>query len=569
MTTPAPSLGAGVGLKFEHVHEALAARSPGLWFEVHAENAMVEGGPRLAALDAIAERHPLSMHGVSLSLAGMAPPDRATLAAWSRLVRRLRPALVSEHLAWSRAGPAVLPDLLPFPRTTAALVRLVDHVSQVQEAIGRAIAIENPSHYLALDGHAWDEIEFLATLCARSGCRLLLDVNNVHVGAHNLGTDAGAWIDAVPAALVDEVHVAGHRQDPVHGPRLLVDSHDAPVTEAVWALLDRFLARAGPRPVLLERDAELPAFDVLMAERARAADAIERSAAGAVARTGEGRSDCHRGSRQVARVSPAAAAGAVDEAAFQRDFAAALLGGEGTEPAHPLAAQPGFAVYRNTVARGLVDALAANFPTVRSLLGDDAFRAVARDHAVAEPPREAALAGYGADFPTALARWLDREGVLDELPYLEDVARLDRLWTESHLAADAEPLRLADLGGFEPDALLALRLAPHPALRRFASGETPAFTIWRRHREGGDPGAPLDWQPEAALLVRPGSHVCWHLLSLHALLMIDSLVSGETVGQALAALDEPGDGADETAAPDVALLAGWIEAGAFRRQPPP
>lgn len=264
----------------------------------------------------------------------------------------------------------------------------------------------------------------------------------------------------------------------------------------------------------------------------------------------------------------AAAAAAVDEDAFQRDFAAALLGDAGARAAHPLAVQPGFAVYRNTVARGLVEALTANFPTVRSLLGDDAFHAVARDHALAEPPREAALAGYGGAFPDALGRWLEREGALAELPYLVDVARLDRLWTEAHLAADVEPLALADLAGLAPEALLGLRVAPHPALRRFASAGTPAFTIWRRHREGIDPAEPLDWQAEAGLLVRPIDQVCWHTLPIRALPVFDALVAGDAVGDALAGLASADGPLDDPLEP-VALLSGWIEAGAFRRQRPP
>jgi uncharacterized protein (UPF0276 family) len=266
--TTAPS--AGLGLKPEYFEDALAAPADGLWFEVHPENYMVAGGPRLAWLEAIRARHPLSLHGVALSLAADAQPDAAHLARLAALIERFEPALVSEHLAWSTWQGAYRPDLLPFQRTTAALGRIAENVERAQEALGRTIAIENPSHYLAIDGHEWDEIDFLEALARRTGCALLLDVNNVYVSARNLGLSAEAYIDAFPGALVREIHLAGHTPDPSLGAALLIDSHDAPIDPAVWGLYGRLVARIGPRPTLIERDGNLPAFEVLMGERARA-----------------------------------------------------------------------------------------------------------------------------------------------------------------------------------------------------------------------------------------------------------------------------------------------------------
>jgi len=264
------ALTAGLSLKAEHYQEALACPAPGLWFEVHAENYLVAGGPRLAWLAAIRAAHPLSLHGVSLSLAGVDPPDPRTLAGLAALVRRIEPARVSEHLAWSRRGPHYLPDLLPFPRSAEALATICAHVGQVQDALGRTIALENPAHYLELEGHAWGEIDFLAEIARRTGCGLLLDINNVHVSARNTGLSAERYVDAFPADRVVEIHLAGHRADPLLGERLLIDSHDAPVAAPVWALFERFVERAGARPTLIERDAELPPFAELLAERDRA-----------------------------------------------------------------------------------------------------------------------------------------------------------------------------------------------------------------------------------------------------------------------------------------------------------
>ena len=284
--TAALHLGAGLALKPQHFNEARDCRDSGLWFEVHPENYLVDGGPRLHWLEVIRAHHPMALHGVSLSLAGEAPPDAAHLQRLAALVRRLQPALVSEHLAWSRTGSHYLPDLLPFQRSTAALQRVARHVAQVQDRLQRPIAIENPSHYLP-DAfgdwhHSWDEVDFLAELVQRTGCQLLLDVNNVQVSAHNLGFSADAYIDRFPGHAVAEIHVAGHSSDPLLGSGLLIDSHDAPVAPAVWALLNRFMAQHGPRPVLLERDGNVPAFDELRQESSTATGILARHAAAAL-----------------------------------------------------------------------------------------------------------------------------------------------------------------------------------------------------------------------------------------------------------------------------------------------
>ena len=271
-----PPLCAGLGLKPQHYAEALACARDGMWFEVHAENYMVAGGPRLRWLEAVRAAHPVSLHGVSLSLAGAAPLDGVHLQRLAALVRRIEPALVSEHLAWSAWGGRHFPDLLPFPRTTQALRVLCAHIGQTQAVLGTRIAIENPSHYLRIEGHDWDEVDFLRELAARTGCGLLLDVNNVHVSARNLGFDAAGYVDRFPADAVTEIHLAGHSTDPTLGATLLIDSHDAPVAPAVWALYRRLIGRIGARPTLIERDGEVPAFDQLLAERGIAARELHR-----------------------------------------------------------------------------------------------------------------------------------------------------------------------------------------------------------------------------------------------------------------------------------------------------
>lgn len=264
----------GLGLKPQHVDAALACRADGLWFEVHAENYLVDGGPRLRLLDALRASHPVSLHGVSMSLAGAGLPDRDHLGRLAALVRRVEPALVSEHLAWSAWNGRHVPDLLPFPRTTDALHQIAANIDCAQAALGRRLSIENPTHYLRLDGHEWDEVDFLDELVRRTGCGLLLDVNNVFVSACNLGVDAGAWLDRFDGKAVMEIHLAGHRADPALGETLLIDSHDAVVAPPVWALYRRLIQRIGARPTLIERDGQVPGFDELLAECAVASQAL-------------------------------------------------------------------------------------------------------------------------------------------------------------------------------------------------------------------------------------------------------------------------------------------------------
>ncbi|MCA1749140.1 MAG: DUF692 domain-containing protein [Sphingomonadales bacterium] len=264
------TVAAGVGFKPQHFEEAIASPADDAWFEVHAENYMVKGGPRLAMLDVLRKKASLSLHGVGLSLASDARPDHDHLLRLLNLADRFEPFLVSEHLAWSRIGNICFPDLLPFPRTREALDRIGRNVEITQEALGRSIAVENPSLYLELEDNEIPETEFLAELTRRTGCSLLVDVNNVYVSANNLGFDAVGYLDALPADAISEIHLAGHSEDPDLGPALLIDSHDAPVAEPVWELYRYLIGQIGPRPTLIERDGNVPSFAELMVEREKA-----------------------------------------------------------------------------------------------------------------------------------------------------------------------------------------------------------------------------------------------------------------------------------------------------------
>ena len=267
----------GVGYKAQHYSEIIADARPVQWLEIHAENYMGDGGRPLAQLRHLAERFPISVHGVGLSIGGETPLDREHLARLKHLCDGLNPASFSEHLAWSSHDSAFLNDLLPLPYTDATLSRVADHIDQVQDTLGRRMLLENPSSYLAFAESTWSEPDFLRELTRRTGCGLLLDVNNVFVSATNLGFDPRGYVDAFPLDAAGEIHLGGHDEDTDdHGAPLLIDSHGAAIADPVWALLDHVLAAAGPRPVLVEWDNDVPAWPVLAAEAQRAEKALAR-----------------------------------------------------------------------------------------------------------------------------------------------------------------------------------------------------------------------------------------------------------------------------------------------------
>ena len=261
----------GVGYKPQHLKDILADPGPVRWLEIHAENYMGDGGPQLAQLRHLREKFPISCHGVGLSIGGQGRLDPVHLARLKHLTNWLQPALFSEHLAWSSHETGFMNDLLPLPYNMATVAQVADHIDEVQTTIGRQMLLENPSLYVAFTESTMDEIGFLTEVQARTGCGLLLDVNNVFVSATNQNYSAEAYIDAFPVAHIGEVHLGGHdAQVDDHGAPLLIDSHDAAVVDPVWALYARLIGRTGARPTLIEWDNDIPEWPVLLAEAARA-----------------------------------------------------------------------------------------------------------------------------------------------------------------------------------------------------------------------------------------------------------------------------------------------------------
>jgi len=261
---------AGVGLKPEHFEDILTSNPMPLWFEVHTENYMSNGGPSHRHLEAIRSNYALSFHGVSLSIGSAQPLNQNILARTKKLIKRYEPALVSEHLSWSVQGETYFNDLLPLPYTEETLNLVISHIDETQNFLNRQILIENPSTYLQFVDSQIPEYEFLREVAKRTGCGLLVDVNNLYVNVRNHNIDAHEWLANIPANLVHEIHLAGHHVNVIDDQEILIDDHGSNVCQEVWNLYEFALNIYGPKPSLIEWDTRIPPFEILKSEANRA-----------------------------------------------------------------------------------------------------------------------------------------------------------------------------------------------------------------------------------------------------------------------------------------------------------
>jgi uncharacterized protein (UPF0276 family) len=506
----ASALGAGIGLRAPHYREFLERRPSVGWIEVHSENYLARSGRDWQVLETLRRDYPLGLHGVGLGLGSVHGFSDAHLARVRALVRALEPALVSEHLSWSALRGRQLNDLLPLQLDRAALDLLAGRVGRVQDALGRPILVENVSSYLRFRGDAMSEAEFLAALARRTGCGVLLDVNNLYVNQCNHGEDALAAIAALAPGSVGEIHLGGH----LVTAQGVIDHHGDRVADPVWTLYRAALARFGRVPALVEWDSDLPALDVLL-EEAETARRIGLGVALPVALPA-----ALPAAVPLPLPVPAAAGApaAVDEAgpgleALQQAFGAALFDAAQDAVLAPwLKGDPGLActrlgIYRGNLAAGWRRALASSHPVLRQLVGDAYFDALARAYGRAQPSRDPDLNRFGA----GLAGFLESFAPAAGLPYLPDMARLEWLAHDSFYAPDAPslPHPATALAGLDPDAFEASRALLHPSLRLYASAwATPA--LWRAHRPDG-PAFPqalaqashaLVWRPRFAVALR-------------------------------------------------------------------
>lgn len=553
MPTIHPQALAGIGLKTAHAQTALAAGSTADFFELHAENAMVAGGPARRLIERLRERFPLSVHGVGLSLGGMQRPEAAHLARLAEVVRRLQPAWVSEHLAWSSHQGRYLADLLPLAYDEATLQRVVGHVDELQTRLGRRVLIENPSAYLRHEGSSRAEAQFLGDLVSRSGCGLLLDVTNAWISANNLEGDAQAFIEALPAQAIGEIHLAGFacEDEPStsnHGVagELYIDSHGAAVPEAVWSLYTAAIDSIGPRATLIERDHEVPPLAVLEQEAERARG-LMREAAAPSARWRQGRTPPPM--HEVPEVRVVAPSCVVADAGKAREnlskvlearsvldphdaFVAALRDPQQAVPiglAAPAGRSPTrrFDVHRNNHLGALVAVLADTFPVLHAMLGKDCFEATAVAYARHEAPSTPVLLDYGAGLPD----WLQAFEPLAAWPHLADVARLEWLRHRAAHAADARGLDDAAWAaclarGFDP---ATLRCHLHPSLGVLRSPHA-VVSIWEAHQQA-DVEASLAQvdrtRAESALVLRAADDAVWVVpVTARAAVFVEALQRG-------------------------------------------
>ena len=527
-------LGIGIGLRVPH-YRAFIEQRPGVgWIEVHTENYLARSGRDWHVLETLRRDYPLSLHGVGLGLGSARGFSEAHLARVRELVRALAPALVSEHLSWGALGERQLNDLLPLQLDGAALDLLAARIGRVQDALGRPILVENVSSYLRFRGDAMSEAEFLAALVRRTGCGVLLDVNNLYVNQQNHGEDALAAMDALAPGSVGEIHLGGHLVTG-HG---VIDHHGDRVAAAVWDLYRAALARFGAVPSLIEWDADLPPLALLLEE----ADTARRIAA-EVGGSAPPAPACVPAAHVARRGEDPGPTPDV----LQQAFGAALF-----DPAQDAVLAPWLkgdasrlGIYRANLHASWRRALAGSHPVLRRLVGADFFDALASGYGRAQPSRDPDLNRFGA----GLADFLEGFSAAADYPWLPDLARLEWLVHESFLAPDAAPLPHPSiaLAGLDPDAFEASRAILHPSLRLHAGNwATPALwpALWRA-RQADAPALPeVPARASHALVWRPGFEVEVLETGAAGHAAVAALAAGASFGAALDAafaLDEDFD----------------------------
>jgi uncharacterized protein (UPF0276 family) len=523
--------GVGVGLRAPHYKQFLAHRPRVAWLEVHSENYLDQSGWDWHVLQQLRRDYPVSLHGVGLGLGSARGFSEAHLQRVRALVRSVDPALVSEHLCWGAVADRQLNDLLPLTLDQAALDLLSARVSRVQDVLGRQLLLENVSTYVRFHADAMSEAEFLAALAARTGCGLLLDINNLYVNQCNHGENALAALAAIPPCVVGEMHLAGH----LVTPEAVIDHHGDRVAEPVWRLYEAALARFGAVPTLIEWDADVPPLEVLLDEADKAATLHARAAAPApspaVARTaGEG------------GVAPQLAqyqqlfAGALFDAQLAPEAMALCVAGRGH-------VEHRYALYRGNLTATWTKTLAAAYPVVLALVGEEFFGGLARAYGRAHPSDNADLNHFGARFSTFLRDFPH----VAEYPYLPDMATLEWQLHRAHYAPAAEGVSAQQLAAIPPDQLESAHFSLHPAAQLFKS-DWAVIPLWQAHQ----PDSGLAFPPDMAsashgMVIRPHWQASVQPLSAAGHAALGKLSEGGDFGAALDAAFEEDDNFDVAA----------------------
>lgn len=515
--------GVGVGLRAPHYRQFLEQRPKVGWLEVHTENYLDQSGWDWHVLQELRRDYPLSLHGVGLGLGSARGFSDQHLERVRALVERVDPLLVSEHLCWGAVHDRNLNDLLPMTLNHSALGLLCERVERVQDTLRRRILVENVSAYVRFRDDAMSEAEFMAALARRTGCALLLDVNNLYVNQCNHGEDALAAIAAIAPGSVGEIHLAGHLVTPA----AVVDHHGDTVAPPVWELYRAALARFGKLPTLIEWDTDIPALEVLLGEADKAAAIAEAYAARAHANPAGGAAGVTASRHELA--------------ASQQTFAAALF--EVDSEGQALAQLKGadnrsrFGLYRGNLTAGWNKTLSAAYPVLRQLVGEEFFSALSRAYGMQHPSDNADLNHFGAQF----AAFLEAFPHVAEYPYLPDMARLEWALHRAHYAADVQGIAAGELAALTPAQMETARLKLHPACCLLASAWA-IVPLWQAHQPGGGQQFPSAMRAHSyGLIARPRWKTEVVSLSSSAHAALSALAAGASFGAALDAAFELDD----------------------------
>ncbi|WP_295993424.1 DUF692 family multinuclear iron-containing protein [Rugamonas sp.] len=541
---PATALGVGIGLRAPHYRQFIEQRPRAGWLEVHTENYLDQAGWDFHVLQQLRRDYPISLHGVGLGLGSARGFSADHLERVRSLVRQVEPALVSEHLCWGAVGDRQLNDLLPLNLDHAALNLLCERVSRVQDALRRPILLENVSSYLRFRDDAMSEAQFMAALAARTGCGLLLDVNNLYVNQCNHGEDALAAIAAIAVGSVGEIHLAGH----LVTPQAVIDHHGAVVADPVWQLYQAALRRFGPVPTLIEWDTDIPALDVLLSEAAKArayAEAAVVTAASVTGAAGLARTAPPR--READESALAAGQQAFVDALFDPAAAPALLPRfKGEHVAHR------YALYRGNLSATMNQTLAHVYPVIQMLVGPEFFAGLSQAYGRAHPSDSGDLNRYGGRYADLLAGFPH----VADYPYLPDMARLEWALHRAHYAPSADAIAADALAALTPEQVETARLRLHPASRLLAS-DWNIVELWQAHQADGGHDFPQQWAgPSYCLVLRPYWKTQLLALSAASHAALSVLAGGGAFGPALDAAFELDDDFDVAA-----QLKLWLDHG--------
>lgn len=500
---PGSMLGFGIGLRAPHYRDFLERRPPADWLEVHTENYLAPGGWDVRVLETLRKDYPISLHGVGLGIGSARGFSEAHLQRICDVVRRIEPALVSEHLCWSAVGDRHLNDLLPMPLTQVALDMVCQRVELVQERLGRRILLENVSTYVRFQADTMSETGFLSEVAARTGCGILLDINNLYVNQCNHGENASEAMLAIPAHAVGEMHLAGH----LVTPDAVIDRHGDHVAQAVWDLYASAVERFGKVPTLIEWDTDVPALDVLLAEAQRA-----REVAATVWQRKE--------AEQLAVVQQTFSNALFD--ARSEMMAVPMFKGDAQRTAQRLA------LYRGNLTGSWAKALASAYPVLHALVGEEFFAALARAFGKEHPSNDGDLNRFGEQF----ADFLDRFPHVADYPYFPDMARLEWALHQAHYAGDASPIDAAWLAHMTPEQMGAARFVFHPACRLIAS-EWAVVQAWRAHQSEAEKFPDALARREYGVIIRPQWKADVLAIDAATHAALSAMMRGEPLGTAL------------------------------------